>query len=144
MIRRPPRSTLFPYTTLFRSVFAPYKTKQFEIGAKWRTGDFTQTVSLFQIERPSSVVETATNRLLMDGEQRNRGLEWNVFGEPLRGTRVLGGLAYTQAIQSKTQGGARDGFGVYGVPRWTANLGGEWDVPALPGEIGRASCRERV
>src|SRR5256885_17008406 len=99
MIRRPPRSTLFPYTTLFRSglsagsivgatyanageVFAPYKTKQFEIGAKWRTGDFTQTVSLFQIERPSSVVETATNRLLMDGEQRNRGLEWNVFGEP--------------------------------------------------------------
>ena len=114
-------------------VFAPYKTKQFEIGAKWRTGDFTQTVSLFQIERPSSVVETATNRLLMDGEQRNRGLEWNVFGEPLRGTRVLGGLAYTQAIQSKTQGGARDGYGVYGVPRWTANLGGEWDVPALPG-----------
>src|SRR3989454_5498629 len=24
MIRRPPRSTLFPYTTLFRSQFAPY------------------------------------------------------------------------------------------------------------------------
>src|SRR3712207_8207940 len=24
MIRRPPRSTLFPYTTLFRSVFASY------------------------------------------------------------------------------------------------------------------------
>src|SRR2546423_3434817 len=23
MIRRPPRSTLFPYTTLFRSIFAP-------------------------------------------------------------------------------------------------------------------------
>src|SRR5258706_4847897 len=24
MIRRPPRSTLFPYTTLFRSTFQPY------------------------------------------------------------------------------------------------------------------------
>src|SRR3712207_7066409 len=24
MIRRPPRSTLFPYTTLFRSAFVPY------------------------------------------------------------------------------------------------------------------------
>src|SRR2546430_7396791 len=24
MIRRPPRSTLFPYTTLFRSLFRPY------------------------------------------------------------------------------------------------------------------------
>src|SRR3712207_7370858 len=26
MIRRPPRSTLFPYTTLFRSVYLPLKT----------------------------------------------------------------------------------------------------------------------
>src|SRR2546422_8418974 len=26
MIRRPPRSTLFPYTTLFRSVFDPFFT----------------------------------------------------------------------------------------------------------------------
>src|SRR3712207_7444375 len=26
MIRRPPRSTLFPYTTLFRSLFVPAKT----------------------------------------------------------------------------------------------------------------------
>src|SRR5436309_10078823 len=24
MIRRPPRSTLFPYTTLFRSIFSPF------------------------------------------------------------------------------------------------------------------------
>src|SRR2546426_2479006 len=28
MIRRPPRSTLFPYTTLFRSVFAPRQLLQ--------------------------------------------------------------------------------------------------------------------
>src|SRR5258708_15161456 len=27
MIRRPPRSTLFPYTTLFRSLFAYYSTR---------------------------------------------------------------------------------------------------------------------
>src|SRR5260221_9916320 len=27
MIRRPPRSTLFPYTTLFRSVFVPVKRR---------------------------------------------------------------------------------------------------------------------
>src|SRR3712207_6996375 len=29
MIRRPPRSTLFPYTTLFRSLIAPSKFKFF-------------------------------------------------------------------------------------------------------------------
>src|SRR5207302_4715764 len=30
MIRRPPRSTLFPYTTLFRSVLVPGGQKRFE------------------------------------------------------------------------------------------------------------------
>src|SRR2546422_5306758 len=30
MIRRPPRSTLFPYTTLFRSVHAPTSASRFE------------------------------------------------------------------------------------------------------------------
>src|SRR2546422_2023431 len=29
MIRRPPRSTLFPYTTLFRSLAAPLQLSQF-------------------------------------------------------------------------------------------------------------------
>src|SRR3990167_6419292 len=28
MIRRPPRSTLFPYTTLFRSLLAPFERRQ--------------------------------------------------------------------------------------------------------------------
>src|SRR5687768_18332097 len=28
MIRRPPRSTLFPYTTLFRSVYASFDTRR--------------------------------------------------------------------------------------------------------------------
>src|SRR2546423_9695568 len=38
MIRRPPRSTLFPYTTLFRSVF-PYMTveENLDMGAYLRT-----------------------------------------------------------------------------------------------------------
>src|SRR5438874_3316267 len=35
MLRRPPRSTLFPYTTLFRSVSGP----NHEVPARLRTGD---------------------------------------------------------------------------------------------------------
>src|SRR5260221_13176868 len=39
MIRRPPRSTLFPYTTLFRSTFTTYglrdMTVQYWNGATW-------------------------------------------------------------------------------------------------------------
>src|SRR5260370_20138224 len=32
MIRRPPRSTLFPYTTLFRSRFAGWDRRRFQAG----------------------------------------------------------------------------------------------------------------
>src|SRR2546427_13091842 len=34
MIRRPPRSTLFPYTTLFRSPFGGYPTEQVAVGVE--------------------------------------------------------------------------------------------------------------
>src|SRR3712207_6849078 len=34
MIRRPPRSTLFPYTTLFRSVALPGADHEIELGRK--------------------------------------------------------------------------------------------------------------
>src|SRR2546430_12358948 len=38
MIRRPPRSTLFPYTTLFRSYYDFYKHSDHEALAKFVTG----------------------------------------------------------------------------------------------------------
>src|SRR5256885_3544915 len=34
MIRRPPRSTLFPYTTLFRSMLVPRRRKQQHLGQR--------------------------------------------------------------------------------------------------------------
>src|SRR5689334_23869767 len=57
MIRRPPRSTLFPYTTLFRSSWPTWSrlfsspklpcTKMFEIQShvRWSTGTFGSTPS---------------------------------------------------------------------------------------------------
>src|SRR5256885_7151404 len=44
MIRRPPRSTLFPYTTLFRSLRA-------RLGPSWRIGDSPLTDPTVQISR---------------------------------------------------------------------------------------------
>src|SRR2546426_5575284 len=38
MIRRPPRSTLFPYTTLFRSLYASPAPVKLQIGAKLTQG----------------------------------------------------------------------------------------------------------
>src|SRR5205809_5859564 len=42
MIRRPPRSTLFPYTTLFRSVVSGFKSAI--LGDQWRPGAIAVSV----------------------------------------------------------------------------------------------------
>lgn len=111
--------------------FSPYKTKQKEAGVKVDWGKVASTVSLFEIERPSAVTTGGVYRA--NGEQRNRGLEFNVFGEVASGVRLLGGGAYTQGELVKTQGGAFDGNTAVGVPDWQVSLGGEWDSTAVAG-----------
>src|SRR2546430_5433751 len=57
MIRRPPRSTLFPYTTLFRSVRRLQK-------------------------RGQPVVSVDTKKKELVGDFKNSGQEWRPQGEP--------------------------------------------------------------
>ena len=111
--------------------FAPYKSKQMEAGVKWASGSLTQTVSVFQISKPA-LIEVG-NRQLPDGEQRNRGVEWNVFGQLSPALALLGGVAYTEAEQTKTQRGVNQGRAQFGVPRLTLNLGADWSIAAVSG-----------
>lgn len=116
--------------------FAPYKTKQGEIGVKWDAGTFTNTFALYQITQPTLLTFFDSNGGLDatdGGEKRVRGLEWNTFGEIMHGVRALGGIVYAQSIQTKTQNGTLDGYTAAGSPRWQANLGAEWDVPGTNG-----------
>jgi len=117
----------------YQQVFAPYKTKQMEAGVKWDTGRLTNTLSVFQITRPSLIRDAVSNTYSPDGERRHRGVEWTVQGELARGVRVLGGVAYTRAVLTRTANGAWDGNSAYGTPQWAANLGAEWDLPWVPG-----------
>ena len=48
MIRRPPRSTLFPYTTLFRSVLAPLNLGGFEVTARAEPGQGEERFDRFK------------------------------------------------------------------------------------------------
>lgn len=114
-------------------VFAPYKSKQEEIGAKFDLGNFAHTVSLFQISRPNSHTDPVTNIFSFDGEQRNRGAEWSFFGSPLFGVRLMGGAAYIDAELTKTADEANQGNQATGVPKLQAKLGGEWDLPYVHG-----------
>ena len=113
--------------------FPPIKTKQLEFGAKLDLGSFGATLGLFEITQPNAITDVATRVFSVDGEQRNRGVELELFGEPLDGVRLLGGVALFDAELTQTQGGANDGNDAPGIPHWQANLVGEWDIPWLPG-----------
>ncbi|MHC6224274.1 TonB-dependent receptor [Pseudomonas sp. X10] len=113
--------------------FAPYKAKQVEAGVKWDLGEFTHTLAVFQIEKPSMMLDSASNRYTDDAEQRNRGVEWNMFGSLTPNVRLLGGVTYTRAELTRTADGTFDGNTARGVPAWSANLGAEWDTPWVEG-----------
>jgi iron complex outermembrane receptor protein len=109
---------------------APYESKQSEVGVKWDQGSFTNTVSLFRIEVPAFGSVNGTNVFGQNGDQVNSGFEWNTFGQVTSTVRVLGGASYTRAKVSST---GSETTNAYGVPRWTANLGAEWDTPWVEG-----------
>ncbi|MDQ0653504.1 TonB-dependent receptor [Pseudomonas cedrina] len=112
-------------------IFAPYVSRQHELGVKVDYGTFTSTLSLFQITKPSG--ELASGIFSVQGEQRNRGLELNVFGEVTPGTRLLGGVTLLNAELTQSGVAANRGNKPVGVPEVQANLWAEWDTSWLEG-----------
>lgn len=114
-------------------VFAPYKSRQKELGLKLDLGDFAHTFSLYEIQRPNGYTDPVSNVFSFGGEQRNRGVEWGFFGNVAAGVRLMGGIAYVQPKLTRTAGGVNQGKLAAGVPKLQGKLGVEWDVPALQG-----------
>lgn len=114
-------------------VFAPFATEQYEAGIKLDFGDLAATLSAFQITLPSGFIDPGTNLFTVNGEQRNRGVEFNSFGEVIEGVRLLGGATFVQSVLTKTQGGVNQGNDGPGVPSLMVNLGAEWDAPFMRG-----------
>lgn len=114
-------------------VFAPYKSKQKEVGVKVDLGDFTHTLSLYEITRPNSYIDPATNVFSFGGEQRNRGIEWGFFGSPLHDVRLMGGVAHVDPKITKAEGGINEGKTATGLPTLQGKLGVEWDTPVMDG-----------
>lgn len=111
--------------------FKPYKTKQEEVGVKVDMGDSMVTLSTFQIRKPSG--QLVGTRYEASGEQRNRGVELNLSGEPLKGLRLVGGVTYIDAKLTQTANPANEGNRAVGVPKVMANLGADVDLPWIPG-----------
>src|SRR3712207_9553146 len=111
MIRRPPRSTLFPYTTLFRSGEGLFVTDVAGLHSGVNPVSGTFSVG-------------ATGRLIEGGE----------LGRPVREMTIASDLvAMLRAVRA-----------VGSQRRWVPFGGSVLAAPLLIGEIGRASCRERV
>lgn len=108
-------------------------SKQNEIGVKFDNQRYGGTLALFEITRPTGTVDPETSIYGFYGEQRNRGIELNVFGEPVFGTRLLGSATWLDPKLTKTQSGANNGNDAVGVARYQLVFGGEYDIPAVEG-----------
>lgn len=115
-------------------VLAPYKTKQFEVGAKFNTGKYLTTVSAFQMEQAGTLVETRNGLeyLTSGGKVHNRGLEVSVAGEPREGTRVMGSVMFLNSKYHKSLA-SYEGNDVMGTPRWQAVARVEQDIKSVEG-----------
>ncbi len=113
-------------------IFAPYRSTQYEAGGKYESGSLSATAAIFQIEEPSAYTNAA-NYFVEDGNQRNRGVEFSVSGEPLPGLRVIAGGSYITTSQLDTAGGLLNGKEAVGVPDYLVNINVEYDLPMLEG-----------
>ncbi|CNB65039.1 ferrichrome receptor protein [Yersinia frederiksenii] len=108
-------------------------SKQNEIGVKFDNQRYGGTLALFEITRPTGTIDPNTSIYGFYGEQRNRGVELNVFGEPVFGTRLLASATWLDPKLTKTQSGVNNGNDAVGVARYQLVFGGEYDIPVVEG-----------
>ncbi len=116
----------------FGDQLAPERTKQYELGTKYDNGQYGAQLALFQLEKPQDYINSA-GVYGSNGNERHRGVETSIFGEVYKGVRVIAGATYINAEQLDTLNGATNGKQPVGVPSFLLNLGGEYDLPWVPG-----------
>ena len=114
-------------------IFPPFTSRQVEVGAKYDFGPVAFTASAFRIRQPAYETNATSRVFGPNGKRDNRGIELSVFGEPVQGVRVLGGVMYIDSELTDTVGGAFDGNRAPATPEYNVNLGDEWDVPGVNG-----------
>lgn len=125
-------------------IFEPYRSVQYEVGGKLDFGGFGGSLALFQTTQPSGVTDAATRLYSVSGEQRNRGIELMLFGEPTQGLRLLGGATFIDPELTDTGNAATEGKDAVGVPRHQFNANVEWDLPFLPASFPTVTLTGRV
>ena len=115
--------------------FAPFQTKQYEVGAKYQHGSWLHTVAAYQIEKPSTITQTLignpdyTQITTDGGETKSKGVEYGFSGNVTDDVIIWGNLAYIDAEYTKNTTANIVGKTVEGQPEFTAGLGVEYKLP---------------
>jgi iron complex outermembrane receptor protein len=144
-LQQGPTAPLNANTTNSGEIFPPFKSIQYEAGGKVAIRGLTGTLAVFQTKQPSAfnrpVQGSATLvTFVVEGEQRNRGLELTLNGEPTKWLRVIGGLSITDAKITKSLNGVNNGRRAIGVPDYQVNLG----VEVVPPFLSHATLTARL
>jgi iron complex outermembrane recepter protein len=115
------------------TLLPPGLARQKEVGAKYDGGRFGANVAAFTTTKPRFVIDATTGTGASGGTDRHKGVEFSVFGEPVKRLRLLGGATWLDTEQRDTGSTATEGKRVIGVPRFQATLGAEWEVPSVQG-----------
>ncbi|AHG18398.2 energy transducer TonB [Chania multitudinisentens RB-25] len=113
-------------------VMRPYRSRQYEVGAKYDAHGVLGTLSLFQIDRPSGAVD-GNNLYSVNSEQRNRGIELSLSGDPVDGLNILGSLSLIDAELTRSPNSEVRGNRPVGVAPMQANVGVTYTLPLLKG-----------
>ncbi|MEH1855143.1 MAG: TonB-dependent siderophore receptor [Nostoc sp.] len=91
-------------TSFDGSTFEPERGTQYEVGVKADLNErISTTLAFYNLTRSNVLTQDPNNPdfSIQTGEQRSRGIEFNIGGEILKGLNVIAGYAYTDAIITK-------------------------------------------
>lgn len=127
-------------------IFPAALATQREIGTKFDLNGFGAQVALFQIEQQVGATDPVSNLFGLIGLQRNRGAEFQVFGQITPAVRLLGGVSLIDGRLTQTPGGVNDGRKAPGVPDVQVTFAPEVDLLFVPGltATGRVIYTDRV
>ena len=114
---------------------APYRSSQWELGAKLGTGRFDATAALFRLERPFAFVDPADNTFKIQGQQVNKGLEASFIGKLTDSLRLISGATLLDCRMENTGNPLTAGQHYVGMPKLKVNLLFEYWLPAAPGLV---------
>ena len=123
------------------TTFAPFQTKQYEVGAKYQYGSWLHTLAAYQIDKPSTITSNFSDPSNSDiiqittdgGETKSKGIEYGFSGNVIDDLIVWGNLAYIDVKYEKNTTANIVGNTVEGQPEFTAGLGLEYHLPQVEG-----------